>query len=207
MLDALTLPLAAYQEMPLPPESTTPATAGAPSMESFLAGVERRALVLARMATRDADEALDIVQDAMIALVGRYHARPAAEWGPLFHTILQSRIRDWHRRRRVRSRWQVWFGVRDDEGERENFIDNVADPQAATPPEQLAARRGISALEIALERLPARQQQAFLLRAWEGLDTAQTARAMQCSEGSVKTHYSRALANLRETLKDHDDHG
>jgi RNA polymerase sigma-70 factor (ECF subfamily) len=202
MLDALTLPLAAYQEMPLPPESTTPATASAPSMESFLAGAERRAFVLARMATRDADEALDIVQDAMIALVTRYRARPAAEWGPLFHTILQSRIRDWHRRRRVRSRWQVWFGARDADGEREDLLDNVADPQAAAPPEQIAARRGISALEIALERLPARQQQAFLLRAWEGLDVAGAARAMRCSQGSVKTHYFRALRALRARLGD-----
>jgi RNA polymerase sigma-70 factor (ECF subfamily) len=97
----------------------------------------------------------------------------------------------------------VWFGARDADGAREDPPDNVADPQAAAPPEQIAATRGIGALELALEQLPPRQQQAFLLRAWEGLDTGQTARAMRCSEGSVKTHYSRALASLRETLKDH----
>lgn len=206
MLVALTLPLAALPRTPLPPESTTPVAASVPTLESFLAGIERRALVMARMATRDTDEALDIVQDAMIALVSRYRARPASEWPPLFHTILQSRIRDWHRRRSVRTRWQTWLGKRNEADAQEDPLDNIADPRATTPEEQLVANRGMRALTHALERLPLRQQQAFMLRAWEGLDTAQTAEAMRCSEGSVKTHFSRALASLRETLKDHHDH-
>jgi len=206
MLDALTLPLAADPEKPLPSRTASPAVVDGHTIENFLAQVERRAFVMARMATRDADEALDIVQDAMIALVTRYRARPSAEWGPLFHTILQSRIRDWYRRSSVRLRWSAWIGRRDEDADREDPLENLADPNAPTPADTLTARRSIGALEHAIERLPLRQQQAFLLRAWEGLDTAQTARAMKCSEGSVKTHYFRALANLRETLKDHWDH-
>jgi len=162
--------------------------------------VERRAFVTARIATRNPEDALDIVQDAMLGLAKGYADRPAQEWGALFQTILQSRIRDWYRRSRVRNRFRVWFGGEDDDS-----VDPVGElPDSAEPgPEKrLGGARAMSLLEQALTRLPLRQQQAFMLRAWEGFDTRETARAMGCSEGSVKTHYSRACEALRKVLKD-----
>lgn len=171
------------------------------AMHRFLADVERRAFVQARMATGSADEALDIVQDAMLQLVQHYSERDPNEWAPLFHRILQRRIYDWYRRARVRNRWRHWF-ARDDDDDGDP-LENLPDPAAVDPARLSATDRTLSALKAALARLPPRQQQAFLLRNWEGLDVEQTARAMGCSAGSVKTHYSRAVHTLRERLKDH----
>lgn len=170
-------------------------------MDRFLAGVERRAYVRARLATRDGEEALDVVQDAMLVMIRSYAGRPESEWGPLFHSVLQSRINDWHRRARVRSRWRVWLGR--DEDSDDDPLQNLPDTASPDPAAQAAGRSALGALEQALSNLPARQRQAFLLRAWEGLDVAQTARAMDCSEGSVKTHYSRAVQALRAHLGEH----
>jgi RNA polymerase sigma-70 factor (ECF subfamily) len=170
-------------------------------LDGFLREVERRSLVIAEIATRDREEALDIVQDAMLAFVARYGSHDADEWGPLFHRVLQNRIRDWHRRQQVRRRWRVWLD-RDDEADFDP-IETAPDPQARTPEQELALANAGDALLAAVEALPARQQQAFLLRTWEGLDVAETARAMGCSEGSVKTHLWRALQHLREKLEGH----
>jgi len=171
------------------------------ALDRFLASVERRAFVMARYATGDADDALDIVQEAMIQLVRRYAARGEQEWGPLFQRILQNRINDWFRRARVRNRWRLWFSD-SDEGNTDP-IQNLAGEDRPGPLDQTASRRTVAELETALQRLPMRQRQAFLLRVWEGLDVEQTARAMGCSVGSVKTHYSRAIHALRKQLEDH----
>jgi RNA polymerase sigma-70 factor (ECF subfamily) len=171
------------------------------ALDRFLAGVERRALRIAEFATGNRDEALDIVQDAMLALARRYGARGEDEWGPLFHRILQSRILDWHRRHRVRRRWLAWLGPDDEDGD--DPLVALPDPGARRPEELLGNARAGAALEAAVRGLPLRQQQAFLLRAWEGLDVAATAAAMGCAEGSVKTHYSRAVHALRDLLEDH----
>lgn len=173
------------------------------ALDRFLAGVERRAFVTARLATGNADDAHDIVQEAMLQLVRRYAGRTAAEWGPLFHTILQSRIADWHRRTKVRNRLRVWFGGGRNEDEADDPWQNIVDARSPSPVVALRDKQALAALESALHRLPTRQRQAFLLRVWEGLDVAQTARAMRCSEGSVKTHYSRAVHALRAQLEDH----
>jgi RNA polymerase sigma-70 factor, ECF subfamily len=172
-------------------------------LDRFLAGIERRALRFAELATRDRDEALDLVQDAMTALVRQYAARPPAEWPPLFHRILHNRIRDWARRRSLRDRFRAWLG------RRETGDESTSDPIEELPdaaqagPAALAERAADGArIEAALLALPLRQRQAFLLRAWEGLDVAETARAMRCSQGSVKTHYSRAIQSLRVRLGD-----
>jgi len=171
-------------------------------LDRFLASVERRALVTARIATGNVEDALDIVQDAMLGLAQRYANRPAQEWGALFQTILQSRIRDWYRRARVRNRFRVWFGTNEDDDA--DPIGELPDAAEPGPEKRLGRSRAMNVLEAALNRLPLRQQQAFILRAWEGLDTRETARTMGCSEGSVKTHYSRACQALREVLKDHE---
>ena len=155
---------------------------------------------MAQLATGIRDEAFYIVQYAMFALARRYGDRAPAEWGPLFQRILQSRIRDSYRRARVRNRWRVWFN-NDDESD--DPLAALPDPHARRPEELLGNERAGVALEAALHALPLRQQQAFLLRSWEGLDVGATAAAMGCSQGSVKTHYSRAVHRLRELLEDH----
>lgn len=157
---------------------------------------------MAEIATGSREDALDLVQDAMLALVRKYADRAPEEWPPLFHRILQSRIRDWYRRSRVRNRFRVWFGRAHEDSGQADVVQSWPD-DAPGVERQVEDEQAMQRLSRALHRLPLRQQQAFLLRAWEGLDTAATARAMACSEGSVKTHYSRALAHLREQLGDH----
>jgi RNA polymerase sigma-70 factor (ECF subfamily) len=171
------------------------------ALDRFLRGVERRALRIAELSTRDREDALELVQDAMLSFARAYANKPEAEWGPLFHRVLDSRIQDHHRRSSVRRRWRVWFGRADDEAG-EDPIEQVADPADPGPLARLADGQTRVALDAALRALPLRQRQAFLLRLWEGLDVPQTALAMRCSEGSVKTHLSRALAALRPRLED-----
>jgi RNA polymerase sigma-70 factor (ECF subfamily) len=172
-------------------------------LNQFLAGVERRALRFAEIAVRDRDEALDLVQDAMIKLARNYAEQPADEWTPLFYRILQNGIRDWYRRQAVRNRVMVWFG----RGTKtENDYDPVAqapDPAGRSPDEQAQTDEAMQQLESAVGDLPARQREAFMLRTFEGLDVAGTAVAMGCSQGSVKTHYSRAVHSLRDALGEH----
>ena len=173
----------------------------ATSLDRFLASVERRAFRIAQMAVRDRDDALDIVQGAMLRLARNYGRRPSEEWKPLFYRILYNGIRDFQRRRTVRSRI---FGFLpgswpDDEDPPADPFEQVADP-GPDPSRQLMADEAMARLEVALASLPARQQQAFALRCLQGMDVAETAAAMDCSEGSVKTHYFRALQSLRTAL-------
>jgi RNA polymerase sigma-70 factor (ECF subfamily) len=173
-------------------------------IEVFLREVEGRAYRIALMNVRDRGEALDIVQDAMIRLVRRYASRPKAEWPPLFYRILQNRIRDIQRRRAVRSRVLSFFGGTASDEEHDPLAAAAA-PLADEPLEQVQAGDAMEALEKALSTLPARQREAFSLRNFEGLDVAQTAIAMECTQGSVKTHYSRAVHRLRELLAEHGE--
>ena len=172
-------------------------------LDRFLAGVERSAFRMARFAVRDTDEALDIVQDAMIQLVRRYAGRAAEEWRPLFFRILTNRIRDWQRRYKVRSRVMVWLRRSGEPDERPDLVETAPAPAHVVPEREAEMDQTLAALEEAVERLPPRQQQAFLLRTMQGLDVAETARAMGCSQGSVKTHYSRAVHALRAGLGGH----
>lgn len=169
------------------------------TLGSFLASVERRALRIAQLATRDRDEALDLVQDAMLRLAKRYGSRPASEWPPLFHRILTNRIRDWQRSRRLRAR--VFFWQRDaDEETNGDVIEQAIDPEASEGSGELQREQAVAILEGALRRLPERQLEAFRLRVWEGLSVEDTAHAMSCSTGTVKTHLFRALQTLRVEL-------
>lgn len=171
------------------------------ALDRFLAGIERRALRIAELGAGSREDALDIVQTTMLKLVERYADRPEQEWGPLFHRILQSAIADFHRREGVRRRWRVWFRGGDEE--RGDPLENQPAADSVGPERRSDAERMAGTLEQALVDLPLRQQQAFLLRMWEGLNVAEAAHAMGCSEGSVKTHLSRAMHALRERLEDH----
>jgi RNA polymerase sigma-70 factor (ECF subfamily) len=170
-------------------------------LDKFLADIERRAFRMAQVALRDPDDAMDAVQDAMLKLARNYAARPSSEWRPLFYRILENGIRDIQRRRSVRKRFMVWLpGPKEDpDNEAQDPLENVADGGTAVP-ERLMQAEAMEKLESSLRELPARQREAFMLRNFEGLDVAETASAMGCSEGSVKTHYSRAVHTLRDQL-------
>jgi RNA polymerase sigma-70 factor (ECF subfamily) len=172
------------------------------ALNQFLAGVELRAFKIAQAALRHEDDALDAVQDAMLQLARAYADRPAEEWKPLFYRILENRIRDMQRRRTVRGRVMAWLPFRgEDEDEEADPIAQAQSPELQ-PVRRLELDEAVGALEKALAELPRRQQQAFLLRTMEGMDVAETAAAMGCSEGSVKTHYFRAVQALRAQLGD-----
>jgi len=157
---------------------------------------------MAQFASRNSDEALDLVQEAMMKFAERYAQRPEEEWPALFYRVLQNRITDWHRRNMVRKRFFGWIGRIRADKEEGDPLDRVADNKTPGPFEKVLQSEAGVALERAIRTLPLRQQQAFLLRAWEGMDIAQTAAAMGCSEGSIKTHYSRAVTALRALLED-----
>lgn len=170
-------------------------------LERFLADIERRAFRMAQIALRDPDDALDVVQDAMMKLARSYATRPVTEWRPLFYRILKNGIRDLQRRRTVRKKFMAWIpGARQDgEDEAQDPLEHVADP-GPDAPELLMQAEAMRKLDIGLRGLPSRQREAFMLRNFEGMDVAETAAAMGCSEGSVKTHYSRAIHALRAQL-------
>jgi RNA polymerase sigma-70 factor, ECF subfamily len=170
------------------------------ALNQFLAGVELKAFKIAQAALRHEDDALDAVQDAMLQLARAYATRPAQEWKPLFYRILENRIRDLQRRRTVRGRVIAWLPFRGDADDEEPDPIAQAPSPEPQPPRRLELDQAVEALEKALGELPRRQRQAFLLRALEGMDVAQTAAAMGCSQGSVKTHYFRALQALRAQL-------
>lgn len=173
------------------------------ALNRFLADVERRAYRMAQIALRHEDDAMDAVQDAMLQLARRYGDRQEEEWRPLFFRILQNRIRDLQRRRTVRGRVMALLPWRGDGEDADDDPVAQAPDGGAGPVEQLEDSEAMAALETALQRLPARQREAFMLRNFEGLDVAGTAAAMGCSDGSVKTHYSRAVQSLREQLGEH----
>jgi RNA polymerase sigma-70 factor (ECF subfamily) len=194
------MPSASHGDVELS-DSTTNSQSRA--LNQFLAGVELKAFKIAQAALRHEDDALDAVQDAMLQLARAYSERPAEEWKPLFYRILENRIRDMQRRRTVRGRVISWLPFRgnDEDDEEQDPIAQAPsfDPQ---PPRKLEIAETMGALEKAIDALPRRQQQVFMLRMLEGLDVAETATAMGCSEGSVKTHYFRALQSLRAQLGD-----
>lgn len=164
------------------------------ALDPFLREVQGRALTAARLSVPD-DDALDCVQDAMLAFVCAYSGRPRDQWRPLFFRILYNKLRDWHRRRAVRQA-VLWVTGREDDSP-----SPLPDPQR-----WLAAQDAGARLVAELERLPLRQQQAFVLRHWEGMDTETTAGAMGVNAGTVKTHLSRATERLRQVLEGHHEH-
>ncbi len=173
-------------------------------LEQFLKSVEKRAYNMAWLATSNVDDALDIVQDAMLVLSSKYASRKKEEWPPLFYRIVQNRIRDHYRRQKVRNIFQGWFSSTEDDNS-DDPVQQLADERVHDPVRKISGEKDIEQLQQALKALPLRQQQTFLLRNWEGLDVQQTATAMGISSGSVKTHYSRALQALKTKLDSDDE--
>jgi RNA polymerase sigma-70 factor, ECF subfamily len=173
-------------------------------MEQFLKSVERRAFRMAEIATGSRDDALDVLQDAMLEFVRAYAHKPEEQWKPLFYRIVQNKLRDWGRRAKVRRIFVNLLPSRRHGQDREDAdpLQTIRDAETPDPYQGAKTGEAIKRLETVLRELPPRQQQVFLLRAWEGLSVNETATAMGCSQGSVKTHYSRALNTLQEGLKD-----
>ena len=184
-----------------------PPLASDQELAHFLKDVERRAFKRTAYAVRDDDAALDIVQDSMIRLAERYAARPAEELPLLFQRILSNATMDWFRRQKVRS--AVFSNLSDLEGSDdggdfdllESLLSQSDSQRGDSPVDSLEREQTLQAIESALSELPPRQREAFLLRYWEEFDVAETAKVMGCSEGSVKTHCSRAVHALAEFLK------
>lgn len=170
------------------------------TMDAVLAAIERRAWRMAEIHLGNREDALDAVQDAMLRLVHHYSDKPSGEWTPLFWGILRRRIVDLQRRRKVRSIVVGWLGGgKDDDGD-ELPQWEPAD-ESPEPSARLQDSQAYADIVAALRNLPRRQREAFVLRIMEGLDVAETAVAMGCSDGSVKTHLSRAMHALRGQLE------
>ena len=178
-------------------------------LSDFLESVERRAFKQTAYAVRDEHVALDIVQDAMMKLTEKYADRPVTEFPMLFQRILQNTMRDFWRRQKVRNVWTSLlssFSVMGEDGEDSDPLEVLtsANQDARDEPEaQLEQRQTMALIEDALYKLPRRQREAFVMRYWEDMDVAETAAAMGCSQGSVKTHCSRAVRAMANTLEKH----
>lgn len=177
-------------------------------LSDFLESVERRAFKQAVYATRDDDSALDVVQDAMFKLAEKYADKPPAELPLLFQRILQNAIHDHFRRQKVRNTWTIPFSslLPDAEDGADSdpleALEVAGDTRAGESAAQLVERDQIlAAIEAEVQKLPTRQREAFVMRYWYEMDVAETASAMACSEGSVKTHCSRATHTLAAALK------
>jgi len=173
-------------------------------LSDFLEAVERRAFKQTAYAVRDDHAALDIVQDAMMKLAEKYGDKPAAEFPMLFQRILQNTMRDFWRRQKVRNLWTTLlssFGSSEDGEDRDPLETIDVQDDSGEPATQLERSQTIKLIERALEKLPTRQREAFVLRYWEEMDVAETAAIMGCSDGSVKTHCSRAVHALALELK------
>ena len=175
-------------------------------MSEFLAGAERRAFKQALFAVRDQEHALDIVQDSMLKLAENYGDKPASELPMLFQRIFQNTIRDFYRRQKVRSMWTTLLSAlspnRDEEdSDPLETLEVDGESKFDGPAQHLEKSQLVELIDKELQKLPARQRQAFLLRYWEEMDVAETALVMGCSQGSVKTHCSRAAHTLAAALR------
>lgn len=177
-------------------------------LSDFLENVERRAFKQAVYAVHKDEVALDIVQDAMIKLAEKYGDKPAAELPPLFQRILQNAILDHFRREKVRNTWVSLFSsLGNDQGDDdefdllESYAAETGSAEAESGADHLERAQLLAIIDDEVQKLPTRQRQAFLMRYWEDLDVAETAAAMGCTEGSVKTHCSRATHALARALK------
>jgi RNA polymerase sigma-70 factor, ECF subfamily len=179
--------------------------ASSQELSDFLRDVERRAFKQTVYAVRDEHAALDIVQDSMLKLAEKYAEKPVAEYPMLFQRILQNTMRDFWRRQKVRNMWTTLlssFGAGQDGEEDHDPLDTIdVEDESENPMAQLEQSQTMKIIEKAIEKLPTRQREAFILRYWEDMDVAETAEVMGCSQGSVKTHCSRAVHTLAALLE------
>ena len=186
-------------------ENTNPTSDDYQTMEQFLCYIEQRAFHYIRTSVGNIEDTHDIVQESMYKLVQKYAGKSPAEWKPLLYRIMSSKVTDFHRRRAIREKFIFQTPAR--VPEEEDYLQSQAldaitrDSEAPLP--SLERELRVDKLIQSIRELSLRQQQAFMLRCWEGMSTKDTAIAMGCSEGSVKTHYSRAMIQLREQLEDH----
>jgi len=176
-------------------------------LSDFLKSVEKRAFKRSVYHVRNEESALDIVQDSMMKLAEHYGDKPAAELPMLFQRILSNCTLDWFRRQKTRN--ALFSNLSDFESDAEDgefdllgTLNAQTDSEQAENPETSAQRaQTLHSIETEIQELPGRQREAFLMRYWEELDVAETAAAMGCSEGSVKTHCSRAVQALGKALR------
>jgi RNA polymerase sigma-70 factor (ECF subfamily) len=170
-------------------------------MNTFFISVQTKALRHAEFSVKNREDALDLVQEAMEKLAKKYAHKPE-DWGPLFHRILQNAIKDWYRKQKVKRLFSLSYEENLESTQEEPVgLENL---KLEEPQLELTRSRDFKMARAAIAQLPERQKQAFLLRAWWGHDVAETALAMSCSQGSVKTHYSRAVNKLKVLLTDLD---
>ncbi len=168
-------------------------------IQAFLQSIETKAYKMAYMATKKEEDALDLLQNAMMKLVEKYSDKPESELKPLFYAILQNQIKNWYRQQAQISKWFFWQkSAYDSDEDEQDYRPQGTDE--TSPEDLLISSNEQSELLQVLEKLPVKQQQCFLLRSWEGLSVKETARIMNCSEGSVKTHMSRASQKLQQVL-------
>lgn len=176
-------------------------------LSEFLKSVEKRAFKRSVYHVRNEEAALDIVQDSMMKLVEHYGHKPIDELPMLFQRILSNTTLDWFRRQKTRN--ALFSNLSDFEADSEDGDFDLLETFDAsgnseqTESAQTTTERAqiLRSIEQEIQSLPARQREAFLLRYWEELDVAETAAAMGCSEGSVKTHCSRAVQALGKALR------
>lgn len=183
-------------------ESTELSDAEFASIDDFLISVEKKGYRIALLAVGQHADAIDILQDAMLKLVTNYSEKPAKEWKPLFYRILHNRITDWQRQQKLKNMFFFWRHDSEDEAD---IFDNISDEKALGPLQAIGKSVLQKDVVAELEKLPLKQQQCFLLRTWEGMSVKETAVVMQCSEGSVKTHFFRAVQKLKSVLGESHD--
>lgn len=185
-----------------------PVLATEQELSDFLKSVEKRAFKRSLYHVRNEEAALDIVQDSMLKLAEHYGDKPAAELPMLYQRILSNCTLDWFRRQKTRN--ALFSSMSDFEGPGEDGMDfdlleaysGPEGSERAESAEDLTRRAQVFyEIEAQIAELPPRQREAFLMRYWEEMDVAETAAAMGCSEGSVKTHCFRAIQTLSKALK------
>lgn len=183
-----------------PEDASVLASTAEQRLKYFMREVTGRALVMMESATQGHNGiAMDLVQEAFISLHKSYAEKSTDEWYPLFYTILNNKLQDWRRKESRRAFPFSLFKKSDLDSDEDEVMD-IVDESTPNPLQFLAQELAVEEIQHAISKLPVRQQQAFMLRAWEGFDTSTTAEIMQCSEGSVKTHYHRAIQGLRNSL-------
>lgn len=183
-----------------PEDASVLASTAEQRLKYFMREVTGRALVMMESATQGHNGiAMDLVQEAFISLHKSYAEKSTDDWYPLFYTILNNKLQDWRRKESRRAFPFSLFKKSDLDSDEDEVMD-IVDESTPNPLQFLAQELAVEEIQHAISKLPVRQQQAFMLRAWEGFDTSTTAEIMQCSEGSVKTHYHRAIQGLRSSL-------